>query len=209
MIRNISLSDPYMYYRLDPGEVGPVLPVKASQSIMHVASHEAANLARMKYDAWSKGGIVVYTNLHLNLTKRGNYIAASSGYSEVRVIYPLRDKSEIKDEKEPKIDQIDQKSSLVLKDKDLFENIEEMKIDNEIKNAEKEIDQTLTILSMRSSTNDGDELNNQRIKEAIRAYKVLIVSVKNLKGKNTKREFIEGIVSSIKNQVKSKINLLT
>ena len=206
MIRNISLSDPYMYYRLDPGEVGPTLPVKASQSVMHVASHEAANLARMKYNAWSKGGIVIYENLHLNLTKKGNYIAASSGYSEVKVIYPLENKDKLKDDNEFSIPQ---KDDAISKDKNLVKYVEKEEVDNDIKEAEKEIDQTLTLVDLRSSFNQGDQLNNQRIKDAIKAYKALIISIKSLKGKGMKREIIEGIVSSIKNQARNKINLLT
>ncbi len=197
MIRNISLHDPYMYYRLDPGEVGPVLPVKARESVMHVASHEAANLARMKYDAWSKGGIIVYEHLHINYTKRGNYIAASSGYSEVRVIYPSRKgeaPSIYPDHFNPKVNS-DYK---INKDSENLD-IEGLKIEKEVVQVEQEIDKALK---------DAEKgIDPQRAKEAIKAYKTILSIVKGLKNSTQGKKIAESIIASIKNKVRNEINL--
>ncbi len=209
MIRNVSLSDPYMYYKLDPGEVGPTLPVKARESIMHVASHEAANLARMKYDAWSRGGIVVYEHLHLNYTRRGSFIAASSGYSEVKVIYPGK-----KGEAPPLYpnhygiidDENKDNSDIRLEDskidnKDLIKYIEDLKIDKDLKEAEQEIDIALNKAESESQ--------DQRVKEAIKAYKAMIALVKGLKKSPSGKRLAESIISSVKNQVRNSIDVLT
>ncbi len=209
MIRNVSLSDPYMYYRLDPGEVGPTLPVKARESVMHVASHEAANLARMKYDAWSKGGIVVYEHLHLNYTRRGSFIAASSGYSEVKVIYP--GKKGVAPPLYPNhygiIDTEDENnkndvSEGTYKDnEDLTKYIKDLKIDKDLKEVEQEIDTTLSKVE--------NNVSDPRVKEAIKAYKAMISLAKELKNSPSGKKLAESIVSSVKNQVRNSINVLT
>ncbi len=203
MIKNISLSDPYMYYRLDPGEVGPTLPVRAKESIMHVASHEAANLARMKYDAWSRGGIVVYEHLHLDYTKRGNFIAASSGYSEVRVIYPNRkgNTSSIypehcdqdaasPEDKDTLLDPFKNKKALL-------KYIEDIKVNKEIEEAEEKVDTLLAKVNNIATPN--------KVKEAIKAYKMMIALAKSFAKSNHGKKLAESMVASIKN----KVNLLT
>ncbi len=203
MIRSISLSDPYMYYRLDPGEVGPTLPVRAKESIMHVASHEAANLARMKYDAWSKGGVVVYEHLHLDYTKRGNFIAASSGYSEVRVIYPNRKGNTppiypehygpditFSDDKDNPLDPFKDK-------KTLLKYIEDIKVDKEIEETEEKVD---TLLAKVSSV-----ATPHNVKEAIKAYKAMITLAKTFAKSSHGKKIAESMIASIKN----KVNLLT
>ncbi len=209
MIRNISLSNPYMYYRLDPGEVGPTLPVKARESIMHVASHEAANLARMKYDAWSKGGIVVYEHLHINYTRRGSFIAASSGYSEVKVIYPGKkgvapplypNRYGIIDI-EDKNNENDTPESVYKDNKDLTKYIKDLKIDKDLKEVEQEIDITLSKIE--------NSVFDSRVKEAIKAYKAMISLAKGLKNSPSGKELAENIISSVKNRVRNGINLLT
>ena len=203
MIRSISLSDPYMYYKLDPGEVGPTLPVRAKESIMHVASHEAANLARMKYDAWSKGGVVVYEHLHLDYTKRGNFIAASSGYSEVRVIYPNRKGNTppiypehygpditFSDDKDNPLDPFKDK-------KTLLKYIEDIKVDKEIEETEEKVD---TLLAKVSSV-----ATPHNVKEAIKAYKAMITLAKTFAKSSHGKKIAESMIASIKN----KVNLLT
>ncbi len=196
MIRSISLSDPYMYYRLDPGEVGPTLPVRAKESIMHVASHEAANLARMKYDAWSKGGVVVYEHLHLDYTKRGNFIAASSGYSEVRVIYPNRKGNTppiypehygpditFSDDKDNPLDPFKDK-------KTLLKYIEDIKVDKEIEETEEKVD---TLLAKVSSV-----ATPHNVKEAIKAYKAMITLAKTFAKSSHGKKIAESIIPTIK-----------
>ena len=206
MIKGISLSDPYMYYKLDPGEVGPNLPVKSRESIIHVASHEAANLARMKYDAWSKGGIVVYENLHLNLIKRGSFIAASSGYSEVKVIYPNRENSHINTDDTEKI-----KKENTPDHNGVFRDFktEQFVSDKKFEKIEMEVERELSKIDNLSFVNTGDHPNLMRVKQAIKSYKSLITFAKLLNKSSKKNSaIVESLVSNIEKQIKNSLNLL-
>ncbi len=202
MIRDVSISDPYMYYRLDPGEIGPTLPVKARESIMHVASHEAANLARMKYDAWSKGGVVVYEHIHLNYTRRGSFIAASSGYSEVRIIYPSRKGTPppIYPDHYGIINE-ENKDEPFSEQKDSLKYVDELKTEEEIRETEQEIDMALSKV--------GGSVRDSRVREAIKAYKAIIALAKELKNSPSGEKIAKSIIASVKNQVRNSIDMLT
>ncbi len=50
---------------------------------------------------------------------------------------------------------------------------------------------------------------NQRVKEAIRAYKAIIALAKELKNRSHGKELAKTIVASVKNQVRNSINVLT
>ena len=90
MLNKVQFSNPVLRYKLDPGEPGMPYPSKASMSIARVASHELGNIIRFRQKAAREGGIVVGTKIYLNLKARGSYLAATSGYSEARIIYPNR-----------------------------------------------------------------------------------------------------------------------
>lgn len=90
MLNKIQFNNPVLHYRLDPGEPGIPYPSRASMSVARVASHEAGNIMRFRSKAAREGGIVVDTKIYLNRKQVGPYLAATSGYSEARIIYPDR-----------------------------------------------------------------------------------------------------------------------
>jgi hypothetical protein len=116
MLNKIRFNNPILRYRLDPGEPGIPYPSKASMSVARVAGHEVGNIMRFRRKAAREGGIVVDTKIYINRKQVGPYLAATSGYSEARIIYPHRRKN-IETEKIP--------SDIYYKvNKEHFENIE-------------------------------------------------------------------------------------
>jgi hypothetical protein len=90
MLNKIQVNNPLLRYRLDPGEPGIPYPSKASMSVARVAGHEVGNIMRFRRKAAREGGIVVDTKIYINRKQVGPYLAATSGYSEARIIYPER-----------------------------------------------------------------------------------------------------------------------
>ncbi len=82
------LSNPRMYYKLDPGERGVPFSAPASLSILRVAGHELGNIVQFKSKALQQGGYVVYSRIKLNFTDVGGFLAAKAGQSVARIIYP-------------------------------------------------------------------------------------------------------------------------
>lgn len=93
MLNKVNFNNPLLRYRLDPGEPGIPYPSKASMSVARVASHEAGNIMRFRRKAAREGGVVVDTKIYINRKQVGPYLAATSGYSEARIIYPDRRRS--------------------------------------------------------------------------------------------------------------------
>jgi len=79
--------NPYLGYKLDPGEPGLANSSPASLSILRVAAHEAGNINQFKSQALKKGGIVIYTDIDLNLKRRGGFLAAVGGKSKAVILY--------------------------------------------------------------------------------------------------------------------------
>ncbi|HBT50937.1 hypothetical protein [Petrotoga olearia] len=79
--------NPYLGYKLDPGEPGLANSSPASLSILRVAAHEVGNINQFKSQALKKGGIVIYTDIDLNLKKRGGFLAAVGGKSKAVILY--------------------------------------------------------------------------------------------------------------------------
>ncbi len=99
-MNNVSLRayDPYMFYKLDPGEWGSASPVPASQSLEKVASHEASNLIRFESEANRKGCYIIMSNIHIDFGKRGIFLAATSGRTTAWIYCPKREEyKQIKD----------------------------------------------------------------------------------------------------------------
>jgi hypothetical protein len=87
-IGSLQMNNPLLQYQLDPGEPGLAYPARASDSIGRVASHELGNIRRFRQEAAENGGIVVSEHIYLNLEYAGSFLAATSGFSEARIIYP-------------------------------------------------------------------------------------------------------------------------
>jgi len=83
------LVNPTLGYRLDPGEPGLAYSAPASRSILRVLSQEVSNLVAFKKEAMREGGYVVYSNISLDLRKRGSFLAAVAGRTQVLVYKPV------------------------------------------------------------------------------------------------------------------------
>lgn len=82
------LVNPTLGYRLDPGEPGLAYSAPASRSILRVLSQEVSNLVAFKKEAMREGGYVVYSNISLDLRKRGSFLAAVAGRTQVLIYKP-------------------------------------------------------------------------------------------------------------------------
>ncbi|GAB6188654.1 hypothetical protein JCM30566_03930 [Marinitoga arctica] len=96
---NPDIVNPLLGYKLDPGEPGLPSSSPASLSIMRVLSQETGNLMAFKKDAAQNGGYVVYSKISLNMEKRGSFLAAIAGKTQVMIIY----KNKIDDENNNKV----------------------------------------------------------------------------------------------------------
>ncbi|OSS41363.1 hypothetical protein DESAMIL20_916 [Desulfurella amilsii] len=85
--------DPVLHYKLDPGEWGSSAPSSAALSIGRVSQYEADNISRFKKEALKKGCYVIQTSVSLNISKQGEYLAATSGKSQVIIYCPKKDQS--------------------------------------------------------------------------------------------------------------------
>lgn len=83
------LVNPTLGYRLDPGEPGLAYSAPASRSILRVLFQEISNLVAFKKEAMREGGYVVYSNISLDLRKRGSFLAAVAGRTQVLVYKPV------------------------------------------------------------------------------------------------------------------------
>jgi len=84
---NPDVYNPYIGYKLDPGEPGLSNSVPASLSILRVAAHEAGNINQFKSQAIKNGGVVIYTDIDLHFQKRGGFLAAVAGKSKAVILY--------------------------------------------------------------------------------------------------------------------------
>lgn len=88
MLVDFDSLNPILGYRLDPGEPGLAYSVPASRSIVRVLSQEISNLVAFKNQALREGGVVVYSKISLDMQKRGMFLAAVAGKTEVRIYVP-------------------------------------------------------------------------------------------------------------------------
>ncbi len=84
--------NPYLDYKLDPGEPGLENATPASLSVARVAGHELGNLIQFKSEAARRGGYVIYSNISISFARRGGFLAAIGGKTEAVIIYPGRRK---------------------------------------------------------------------------------------------------------------------
>ena len=84
----ISIENPVLGYKLDPGEPGIPYSAPASRSVLRVLSQEISNLIAFKKEALENGGYVIYGRISLDLRKRGSFLAAVAGKTQVYIYYP-------------------------------------------------------------------------------------------------------------------------
>lgn len=82
------ISNPILGYKLDPGEPGIPHSAPASRSILRVLSQEISNLIYFKKEALREGGAIIYSNIALDLRKRGSFLAAVAGRTQVFIYTP-------------------------------------------------------------------------------------------------------------------------
>ena len=82
--------NPILGYRLDPGEPGLASSAPASLSVLRVLSQEVSNYLAFKREAIRNGGFVI-GGIHLDLRKRGGFLAAVAGKTQVWVYYPKKE----------------------------------------------------------------------------------------------------------------------
>ncbi|SHE33691.1 hypothetical protein SAMN02745164_00245 [Marinitoga hydrogenitolerans DSM 16785] len=92
---NPDVVNPLLGYRLDPGEPGLASSSPASLSVIRVLSQETGNLMAFKKEAAQNGGYVVYSRISLNMQKRGSFLAAIAGKTEVMVVYKDKNKKDL------------------------------------------------------------------------------------------------------------------
>jgi len=93
-VLSVNSYNPILQYRLDPGEWGSSSGATAANSVSRVASHESSNLQRFESKAIKDGCYVVGKSLYLNLSKKGEYLAATSGHSSAEIYCPKKAKNE-------------------------------------------------------------------------------------------------------------------
>jgi len=95
-----SLSNPILGYKLDPGEPGLSHSSPASRSILRVLSQEISNWLAFKREAQRNGGVVIQGGIHLDIRKRGSFLAAVAGRTTAWIYYPDQEKNSVSASKE-------------------------------------------------------------------------------------------------------------
>ena len=132
------ISNPVLGYKLDPGEPGIPYSAPASRSVLRVLSQEISNLVAFKKEALREGGYVIYSNIALDMRKRGSFLAAIAGRTQVYIYTPadqntgktseLQDKQEEIERKILELQRcLDQETDLVERER-LKEDIERLKL---------------------------------------------------------------------------------
>jgi len=88
MLINFDSLNPTLGYKLDPGEPGLAYSAPASRSVIRVLSQELSNLIAFKNQALREGGVVIYSKISLDMQKRGMFLAAVAGKTEVKIYIP-------------------------------------------------------------------------------------------------------------------------
>jgi len=158
--------NPYISYKLDPGEPGLSNSVPASLSILRVAAHEAGNINQFKSQALKNGGIVIYTDIDLQFQKRGGFLAAVGGKSKAVILY-----------KKENILSQPPENTLIVQEEDV--NVEE----KVRQNIEKEIEKIKTQLTF--------ETDPEKIKKLLEKLQILELLKNNASSLNA--QFFRGI----------------
>jgi hypothetical protein len=103
------ISNPVLGYRLDPGEPGIPYSAPASRSVLRVLSQEISNLLAFKKEALREGGYVVYSNIALDMRKRGSFLAAIAGRTQVYIYTPVSQNGEKVNDFQDRQDEIERK----------------------------------------------------------------------------------------------------
>ncbi len=167
MLRGLTaVSNPTLYYKLDPGEMGIATPASASQSVLRVAAHELGNIHRFEAEAMEKGGILIYENIFLNRQFVGSFLAARSGESKVYIIYPKHKKPVTP----PSLSDHGSKNS---------NNTTDTK-DIQAKRLKERIQQQIEILSQKlqeAENNPSEREKAERLREKIRNLKSILFKI--------------------------------
>ncbi|MCD6552090.1 hypothetical protein, partial [Thermotoga sp.] len=103
------ISNPVLGYKLDPGEPGIPYSAPASRSVLRVLSQEISNLVAFKKEALREGGYVIYSNIALDMRKRGSFLAAIAGRTQVYIYTPADQNTGKTSELQDKQEEIERK----------------------------------------------------------------------------------------------------
>ena len=81
-IKNL-LSNPNLYYKLDPGEPGLLQNARANESIMKVTAQERRNLRRLESEARLKGRKVLFSDIKYSYGIDGSFSSIRAGETTV------------------------------------------------------------------------------------------------------------------------------
>lgn len=154
--------DPTLHYKLDPGEWGSSAPSSAAFSVGKVAQHEADNVSRFKKQALQKGCYVVSSDVSLNISKQGQYLAATSGKSEVIIYCPKKDDAKSSNNQLQPLSIYDNQIKLLKQQKNYTQNPKEKdKIDQKIQDLklQKQIMQAILKYSQNFDTANSLDLS--------------------------------------------------
>ncbi|KAF2957057.1 hypothetical protein [Marinitoga sp. 38H-ov] len=155
----INLDNPILGYKLDPGEPGIASSSPASLSIIRVLSQETGNLIAFKKQAAVEGGYVIYSKISLDMQKRGAFLAAVAGKTEVKIAYNEKNKEIISDNQsnnsENKIKDLE---NLIKKLKSFMTNEDDPIIKKELKNKINILESQLLLLKLGNNINNQNEL---------------------------------------------------
>jgi hypothetical protein len=83
MNMNPVLNNPYLGYKLDPGEPGLLTKAKASESTLRVTAQEQRNLDRLVTEAVQEGRVVVWAGITYQPTIGGSFMGTAAGHTTV------------------------------------------------------------------------------------------------------------------------------
>lgn len=87
---SLSLNNPLLGIRLDPGEPGLLKPVHASEATLRVTAQETRNLGRLTRDAIREGRVVVYSGISFQRGQEGSFLITRAGRTTVKSVEDRR-----------------------------------------------------------------------------------------------------------------------
>jgi len=79
----LSINNPTLGFRLDPGEPGMLRAGKATQATLLVTAQEHRNLARLKSEAIREGRVIIHAGIQFGRAFKGAFLTTTNGLTTV------------------------------------------------------------------------------------------------------------------------------
>jgi hypothetical protein len=79
----LSISNPTLGFRLDPGEPGMLRAGKATEATLLVTAQEHRNLARLKSEAMREGRVIIHAGIQFGRAFKGAFLTTTNGLTTV------------------------------------------------------------------------------------------------------------------------------